>query len=107
MFEDKYQPDRDFLDYLNIKKERNYEDFFKGSDHMKQSNSKEDLKKRSLPPGDDQDLMPMDLDEDHNLPPGMGSQFGRPSDGSMRNKHEEEKSNMGPNDQMTYFDRCA
>jgi hypothetical protein len=26
MFEEKYQPERDFIDYLNIKKERSYED---------------------------------------------------------------------------------
>ena len=27
MFEEKYQPERDFIDYLNIKKERSYEDY--------------------------------------------------------------------------------
>jgi hypothetical protein len=35
IFEEKYHPDRDFLDYLNVKKERNYEEFKGTSDQMK------------------------------------------------------------------------
>lgn len=78
MFEEKYQPERDFLDYLNVKKERCYEDFLSMPDKQKQAHGKDDIsKKRSLPAGDDQDLMPMDLDEDHNLPSGLAQQYGR------------------------------
>ena len=32
IFEEKYQPDRDFLDYLQVKKERSFEDFQGRSD---------------------------------------------------------------------------
>lgn len=72
MFEEKYQPERDFIDYLNIKKERSYEDCEPSADKSKLTSVKGDLsKKRNSPPSDDQDLMPMDLDEDHNLPSAL------------------------------------
>lgn len=72
MFEEKYQPERDFLDYLLIKKERCYEEDLSMSDKNNTALGKDDMtKKRSMPAGDDQDLMPMDLDEDHNLPSGL------------------------------------
>lgn len=72
LFEEKYQPERDFIDYLNIKKERSYEDYQQSSDKSKSTSAKGEMtKKRNSPPSDDQDLMPMDLDEDHNLPSAL------------------------------------
>lgn len=90
-----------------MKRERNFEEFSMFGQKSKETQEKSEInKKRNLASSDDQDLMPMDLDEDHNLPSGLIQQFNRQSreiTGSKQ-KHEEEKSNSDSN--KSYFERC-
>ena len=65
MFEEKYKPDRDFIDYLAVKKGRSFEDYMIRPDR-REPTYKEDFsgKKKKSAAHDDQD-MPMDLDDEH------------------------------------------
>lgn len=104
IFEEQYQPERDFLDYLNVKKNRRFEDFVEGD--SKSHGNGDSMKKRNPPGGDDQDLMPMDLDEDHNMPVGSSAGYGQQKDGPKKHKQEEEKQSFANDHNMTYFDKC-
>lgn len=64
-FEEKFNPERDFVDYLLYKKDRHYEQYFEkvAEDFKRKKKQQEREKERAAQMGlDDQDLMPMDLD---------------------------------------------
>ena len=65
MFEANFKPDRDFLDYIEIKKDRHFEQFYEKTAENAKKKKEQQQEGSSLV--DDQDLRPMDLDVEQQM----------------------------------------